>query len=353
MISASPFGFYECFMNTRSPEVPAAGIHGVTGLPGGAEGGRRHRLGAEPPAPVDTAPQTTPETVSSAISASRQAILRRSAPRLRQTPFRRRLPRFHRAKASHRPPLALQYRDLELLRTVAEYRLITTPQILKIFSDDSRDGLYRRLQRLFHHGYLDRLGTNPNAPMLYAIARRGADVLGVSAARGVGDRYVAHQLMVNDVRIALDHASRAHGVELAWLPVVDGQPVRPDGYFSLRFQDLPDGRNRAFLFLEADRSTMTRERFVEKLRAYASWHDAGGHTRTLGVKTFRVLTVTRSKERVASLVTAARSSAALAAMRGHFWFTSSTLFTTRQFSSIFGAIWERPDRPGELLSLLP
>jgi len=352
MMSASPFGFYECFMNTRSPEVPAAEVPAATRLSGGGARGQGPAQG-ERLAPLDTALETTLETVSAGISASEQAIGASSTPRLRQTPFRRRLPRFHRAKASHRPPLALQDRDLELLRTVADYRLITTPQILKVFSDESRDGLYRRLQRLFHHGYLDRLGTNPNAPMLYAIARRGSDVLGVSAGRGVGDRYVAHQLLVNDVRIALDHASRMHGVELAWLPVVDGQPVRPDGYFSLRFQDLPDGRNRAFFFLEADRSTMTRERFVEKLRAYASWHDAGGHTRTLGIKTFRVLTVTPSKERVASLVTATRSSAALAAMLGHFWFTSVALFTTCPSSSILGAIWERPDRPGDLLSLLP
>src|SRR5207249_2007871 len=101
----------------------------------------------------------TPETVSSPISTSHKADCTTSPPRLRPSPFRRRLPRFARAKRSHRPPIALQDRDRELLRTVFEYRLISTPQVLRLFDDESRDGIYRRLQMLFHHGYLDRIGT--------------------------------------------------------------------------------------------------------------------------------------------------------------------------------------------------
>lgn len=42
-------------------------------------------------------------------------------------------------------------------------------------------------------------------------------------------------------------------------------PINPDGFFGLQFPDRPEGRNRAFFFLEADRSTMTRERFLQLL----------------------------------------------------------------------------------------
>ena len=78
--------------------------------------------------------------------------------------------------------------------------------------------------------------------------------------------------------------------------------MKPDGFFGLQFPWLPDGRNRAFFFLEADRSTMPRERFLKKLLAYWDRFCRGGHSETLGIKRFRVLTVTKSEERLASLL---------------------------------------------------
>ncbi|HEV2055945.1 MAG TPA: replication-relaxation family protein [Methylomirabilota bacterium] len=303
----------------------------------------------------ETTLQTTLETVSPHNSTSDRSFSDVSTPRLRPTPsFHRRLPRFIRAKRSHRPPLALQDRDLDLLRTAYEYRLITTPQFLQLYRDDSKDGIYRRLQKLFHHGYLDRIGTNPNAPMLYALARRGADVLEVPVRKEVGDGYVPHQLMIGNARIALTLAANEEKLAFTW-KTFDGRdsPVRPDGFFSLQFPDLPEGRNRAFFMLEADRSTMTRERFVQKLVAYQGWCDAGGHTAKLGIKNFRVLTVTRSEERLRSLVSAAAGSGGIRRDLARFWFTSETRFTPPSGSAILGAIWETADRPGHSQSLLP
>lgn len=49
---------------------------------------------------------------------------------------------------------------------------------------------------------------------------------------------------------------------------------------------------------------MVRERFVRKLTRYWGWHAAGGHTQELGIWTFRVLTVTKSEERMGSLLAA-------------------------------------------------
>src|SRR5581483_5059743 len=203
---------------------------------------------------------------------------------------------------------------------IYDYRLISTPQILRLFSDESADGLYRRLQKLFHHGYVDRLGTNPNAPMVYALARRGGEVLGVPVRKEPGDRYIAHQLMIGDFRVALTLACRAAAFELSWRPVPGDLPVRPDGFFGLRFPMLPDGRNRAFFCLEADRSTMPRERFVEKLRAYQAWSAVGGHTQALGIRAFRVLTVTKSPERRQSLLTATAGDSRLRGFVRACWF---------------------------------
>ncbi len=162
---------------------------------------------------LETAPETTLETVSSRISASEQNVPTISTPRLRPTPFRRRLPRFTRAKRSHRPPIALQDRDLELLRTVSDYRLISTPQLLRLFENESRDGIYRRLQRLYHHGYLDRVGTNPNVTIRYALGHRGAETLGVCRRKDVTDPYVEHQLMIGDFRVAITRATRSRNID--------------------------------------------------------------------------------------------------------------------------------------------
>jgi hypothetical protein len=216
----------------------------------------------------------------------------------------------------------LQDRDLELLRAAYHYRLISTLQYLLLFADESRDGVYRRLQKLFHHGYLDRIGSNPNAPLVYALGRRGAEFLEVTVRREVGERYVLHQLMVGDFRVALTLAAKERGIVLTWRGVGQDLPVRPDGFFGLQFPWLPEGRNRAHFFLEADRSTMPRERFVEKLVAYATWHAQGGHTAQLGVRNFRVLTVTKSGERAASLLSTAAASRDLREHVERFWFTS-------------------------------
>ena len=58
---------------------------------------------------------------------------------------------------------------------------------------------------------------------------------------------------------------------------------------------------------------MTRERFGEKLRSYWRWYQAGGHTEKLGIKAFRVLTVTKSEERLRNLLGMVADSSELSA----------------------------------------
>ncbi len=169
-------------------------------------------------------------------------------------------------------------------------------------------------------------------------------MLEVSRRKEVGDRYAAHQLMIGDVRIAVTLAAVASAIEVSWRRVPEGQPVRPDGFFGLRFSTLPEGRNRTFFFLEADRSTMPRERFVAKLRAYDAWHAAGGHTAALGIKSFRVLTVTKSAERMRSLITAVAADVRLAARQTAYWFTSGVALEP---ANVLGPIWHTAaDREG-------
>jgi hypothetical protein len=301
----------------------------------------------------ETAPETTLETVSSDISASEKKVPTISTPRQKTPAFRPHLPRFARAKASHRPRIALQDRDLELHRTVSNYRLISTPQLLRLFEDESRDGIYRRLQGLFHHGYLDRIGTNPNASLVYGLGRRGAEILEVPHRKDVADPYVAHQLMIGDFRVAMTRAMTTRNIVLSWRTVPADSPVKPDGFFSLQFPDRPDGKNRAFLFLEADRSTMTRERFVQKLENYWRWYRTGGHTEKLGIKGFRVLTMTKSEERVRSLVLATRGSSELSSALRMFWFASELRIAVTEPARVLEPIWTTAAELDGLRGLLP
>ena len=302
----------------------------------------------------ETAPETTLETASAPISASQETIPGISAPRHRPTSqFLRRLPRFTRAKRSHRPPLVLQERDQQLLRAVYEYRLVSTPQLILLFDQESRDGLYRRLQGLFHHGYVDRIGSNPNAPLVYALAQRGAETLGVTRRKELSDPYIAHQLMIGDFRLAMTRATKARGIGLSWRNVPADSPIKPDGFFGLQFPDRPEGRNRAFFFLEADRSTMTRERYVQKLVNYGRWYQRGGHAEKLGIKRFRVLTVTKSEERTRSLLEAATRCSEIDSALPMFWFCYAGRFRAGTSSEPIDPIWNVVGARGEFRGLLP
>ncbi len=329
----------------------------------------------------ETAPETSPDTVSAGNPFYPGGFATYSAPRLDSALLpSRRLPKFTRAKSSWRPPLVLQERDFTFLQAAAEYRLLSTPQYLLLFPE-SRDAVYRRLQLLFHHGYLDRLRGDPTAPMVYALGRRGAEIL---VERGVlqdigewrkknqdlQERYIAHQTMIANFRIALTLAIRerpdvrllfftpeSHALQDRVTVGTSGRsqtlPINPDGFFGLQFPELPEGRNRAFFFLEADRSTMTRGRFLQKLLGYWEWYSQGGHIRKLGIKSFRVLTVTKSEERMRSLLIAAAERGSLRDGLRMFWFTSEKRLRSERPQSVFESIWKTVDQGEAGQSLLP
>jgi hypothetical protein len=130
-------------------------------------------------------------------------------------------------------------------------------------------------------------------------------------------------------------------------------PINPDGFFGFQFPELPEGRNRAFFFLEADRSTMTRERFLQKLVGYWEWFSQGGHMRKHGIRAFRVLTVAKSEERMESLLQAAGESKQLCEGLRLFWFTPEKRFTAERPVSVFGPIWETQGGRGGPQGILP
>jgi hypothetical protein len=219
--------------------------------------------------------------------------------------------------------------------------------------------------------------------MVYGLGHKGARLLKCRGEvrwseknRSVGRMFLEHALLVSEVMVAIELACRKAGFRLLMdeeLPLPTGTDAKrpsfkwhvkvnsrlklgviPDRVFALEFSDTEGRPTRAFFFLEADRGTMPVTRrhlsqtsFYRKLLAYeATWSQSLHQTR-FGFHRFRVLTVTTSAERVASLVNACSQ---LKSGRGLFLFANQTIL--ENFSDIFSASWQT-GRPGETASLLP
>src|ERR1035441_1541751 len=242
--------------------------------------------------------------------------------------------------------MQLTERDREIIRLVHRHRFLRSFHLVSL-TDASPQQLLRRLQLLFHHGYvecpraqIDYYPQGGSRHIVYGLGNKGGTLLtreGVSFQqlrwgeknRSVGRIYLEHALLVSDVMVAIELACRASGIQLLTgdqlpLPAKLGQnrqPFRwrvnisgerklgiiPDRVFALDYADHVGEQKRAFFFLEADRGTMpvTRKNlsqtsFFRKLLAYEATWSQEIHRSRFGFNRFRVLTVTTSAARVNS-----------------------------------------------------
>jgi hypothetical protein len=299
------------------------------------------------------------------------------------------------------PALRFTERDLAILRAVARFRFLSSDQIIRLVGG-SPQGLLVRLKLLFYHALLDRprhqhaqlalFFDAGNRPLVYGLARKGAQVLAESGiavdakldwttknARATA-AFLAHTLETAEAMIAFDAACRTTGAALLidhheLLPFLPQETRRqrdpfrcrvdvrlpdeprpvplavvPDRLFSLAYAD----GTRHNYALEVDRGTMDvrakrlagKSSFRRKLLGYFHAWRARQHTARWGFKRFRILTVTTSETRVASML-AAQGQVTNGAARGLF------LYTTRERLAADGAlapIWMSADADG--LSLL-
>ena len=268
-------------------------------------------------------------------------------------PIAKRKPRFRRAPEGH---IQLTERDIEILLAVFRHRFLRSTHIAALVGGGQ--GLIRRLGVLYHHHFLDRPREQiefyqyaGSKPMVYAIGNRGADLLAEAFAvprgkidwtsknRDIGPIFLDHTLLVADVMVAFEaacqksgrvrliradeilkhapEATRRRKNPLKWnVPTIyGGQNITlglvPDKIFGLQYLDKPEGKSRAYFFLEADRATMPVMRtdirqtsFYRKMVGYHETWKQGLHTTVYGIKNFRVLTVTSSSARVKNLIEA-------------------------------------------------
>lgn len=280
-----------------------------------------------------------------------------------------RLPRFNRSQAAAR--IRLTSRDKKIIHLVYEHRFLRSGHIVDLLAD-SRQRVLRRLQLLYHHGYLERPRTQityyerGSRPMVYGLGNKGAALLKREQGlafheldwggknRAVTRLFLDHALLISDVMVALEIACckskrvrllarkdiqlpdslRGHRQPFKWSVAVKNRSklgVIPDGAFALEFVDQPLGRNRILYFLEADcgtmpvrRGTLAQSSFYRKLLAYEATWSQEVHRRRFGFNRFRVVTVTTSAPRVSSLMQACQE---LERGRGLFLFTDHSSLT--------------------------
>lgn len=285
-----------------------------------------------------------------------------------------RLPRFRRAPDI--APFVLTERDFTILRQVLRHRFLRTAHLVQLVPGSAQQ-VRRRLQLLYHHGYLERprcqidyYHRGGSRQMAYGLGNRGFALLkerlqlphhrldwdGRRAA--VGRLFLEHALQTADflVRmelacrdnlwlryvpgedVALPEATRAHRQPWHWqVPLKRGEKLGlvPDGVFALEWLHPTDAQKHTLCFVELDRGTMPvtrkdfrRSSFFRKLLAYQQSWEQGILQRRFGAHRFRVLTVTSSAERRDHLRQACEG---LGTGRGLFLFTDqATLAATPQ-----------------------
>jgi len=273
-------------------------------------------------------------------------------------------------------PMQLNQRDLEILKLVYDYRFIPSDHVTNLIQGHERK-LLERLQKLFHHGYLDRVAdrrirTHAGSDrMVYAITNKAAlllvDECGIdlptgnwtSKNRWITDRQVKHTLMIarfrtiitlaanseQELALRLWKESRGSGrninPDLADTVMIDLEKGRQEQHRVIpdAFLALDNSGFKNYLYLEADRSTMTNERFLKKLQAYWAWWKQGRSKAKHQVEHFRVLTITPSHQRRDNLRQIATQASPGKGGSGMFWFACEKDFAIEDPASILGPIW--------------
>jgi Replication-relaxation len=259
--------------------------------------------------------------------------------------------------------LRIESRDIALLQDLASYRFLNTEQIAALHNRGTRN-LQRRLHDLYHSGYIDRppqqnIAGLVNRHIVYGLGIKGAEVLFADAEerdekvrlvkqnRRTTFPYIAHALMISQFRATLTLALRSYpsnpkiekwlqGYELKDALALRGEnpELVPDAFFTIG-----EGNDALDFFLEADRSTMPRERVLDKLKIYWKWYKEGRQEKTLGIRNFRVLTITKSEERAENLRKIAKNADDKKTGSNMFLFLSETQYDLTKPEAMLSPIW--------------
>lgn len=287
---------------------------------------------------------------------------------------------------SKRPPIELQSRDLEILRSVYEHRFLTRSLILPLFGADPGDldtNLDRRLRKLTAAGYLERLTrADRRTEYVYALTDAGMRILRshqlplplggtdfrennrtakidrVQHTLMVARWYTAFVVATRDhlPTIQIEHYEREsrpsgrHALQGTWLNRRgERRKVNPDALLILA----GDGVHPGAHFLEADNSTMGLDyRMADKFEDYAAMYREQRHQEFFDVESFRVCVVTKSRQRAENLMKLLAELEVTPEERKLFWFTPEQNYR-EWLPNVLAAVWRRGDNLyGEVQALV-
>ena len=280
----------------------------------------------------------------------------------------------------------LTRRDTEILALIHDYRHVWVDHVQHLIPGNGRK-LARRIQGLYHHGFIERLVPPSRMRMefgspksIYILDRKGAKVLeqeraaiaeeGLAVApvkwrkgRPRTEFFVEHELEISTFRATVQLAVQASGHLrlLEWRQGVELQHsfryrhgdtgqilragIRPDAYFAVQ----ENGQRRNF-FAELDRGTEEHSRLREKFQTYYNYLRSTVYQERYHGKNpddVRVLVVTTSASPRASgsrRTRLDRMTDSLTAIRGRFgvaqfWFTTLDAYSMADAVSVLKPIW--------------
>jgi len=219
--------------------------------------------------------------------------------------------------------------DIELVHLTHQLHIATLDHLAGL-TGRAYKRTYRRVAKLEERRYLDRITKRPEK----GIYRLGTEGVALLIEHGYAPQTLAqqrprqqeltdlgrrHTLFIADIHAKLILLAKNNPVKpVHWqhdsAPLWDqvrerdargretAYAIRPDAYFILEDERRPAGRNRLHYFLEADRSTMSHERMLVKVRGYVAYHHQELYKqRHPSMQAFQVLTVTATPERAAKL----------------------------------------------------
>lgn len=247
--------------------------------------------------------------------------------------------------------MKLTPRDAEILRLLRRHRFLRSNHVADLLGE-SRQQLLRRLQRLYHHGYVERplnqldyFHRGGSQQMVHGLGNRGVAFLLRKESsvpmrldwnarnRSATRLFLDHALMISDVLVALETACRAcgdvrirysdelphsaRGDASRWNIFARGgerMSVIPDAMFTLE-RTRVDGSVESVLYcLEADRGTMPvqsanphRTSIARKFSAYETSWRTNVFRQRFSAARVQVLTVTTSASRRDSIMACAHT----------------------------------------------
>jgi hypothetical protein len=193
-------------------------------------------------------------------------------------------------------------RDRQLLKDLALSHVLSRDQILALSYFETITRVNTRLRGLIGERLVRRLDTPFFTQSLYRIGPAAGEILGgrigrIVAGRSDSPRFLQHALMLTNTRIAL-LGKGATGwrfeqqIRCTFECLGRSLEVRPDGLAIMA---------AGALAVEVDLGHVAPAKFAAKLAAFDAFIASGACQRLWQMPSFKVLTVTTSRQRAASL----------------------------------------------------